>query len=224
MISIAPHEAYRLWAPTYADETAISMLENDLALALSPPLAGKRLLDAGCGTGRRLTGKQAALAVGVDICQEMLAAGDARRVAVADVRALPFPSKAFDIVWCRLVIGHIRDPLPAYRELARVCRIGGRLFLSDFHPDAVAAGHSRSFRDQSGTLYAVEHHVHSVRSHVATTKQAGFSTKGQRKGHIGRRVRPFYTRAHRDEMYRKDRGLPVVAAFLFERTADAPAH
>ena len=33
MISIAPHEAYRLWAPTYADETAISMLENDLALA-----------------------------------------------------------------------------------------------------------------------------------------------------------------------------------------------
>lgn len=224
MIIMEPVQAYRLWAPSYADETAISLLENGLAVALSPPLAGKRLLDAGCGTGRRFAGRQAALAVGIDICQEMLVAGGARCVAVAEVRALPFPSQSFDVVWCRLVIGHIRDPLSAYRELARVCRIGGTLFVSDFHPDAVAAGHSRSFRDQSGTLYAVEHHVHTVGSHVAAAKEAGFTARARREAQIGPRVRSFYTRAHREEAYRRDSGLPVVAAFVFERTADAPAH
>lgn len=224
MIHVAAEEAYRLWAPTYADETAVSLLENDLALALAPPLTGKRLLDAGCGTGRRLMAVEAALAVGVDLCQEMIFAGDARRVAVADVRALPFPGESFDMVWCRLMIGHLRDPTPAYRELARVCASGGSLFVSDFHPDAVAAGHSRSFRDQAGTLYTVEHHAQHTRSHIEMAKEAGFALKTQQDARIGDSVQSFYIRAGREAAYRKDSGLAVVAAFLFERTADAPAH
>jgi malonyl-CoA O-methyltransferase len=224
MITVEPERAYRLWAPSYSDETAISVLEDDLANALSPPLAGMRLLDAGCGTGRRLAGQHAALAVGVDICREMLLAGNARSVAVADVRALPFLSAAFDVVWCRLMIGHVREPLHVYRELARVCRAGGTLFISDFHPDAVAAGHCRSFRDQAGQLYAVEHHVHDIRSHIDSAAEAGFAARAQQDGRIGPRVESFYHLARRDAAYRKDCGLPVVAAFLFERTADATAY
>ena len=223
MITVEPGQAYRLWAPTYSDETAISLLEDDLAHALSPPLAGKRLLDAGCGTGRRLAGQKATLAIGIDSCREMLLAGSARSVAVADVRALPFPSAVFDVVWCRLVIGHVRELRPVYRELARVCRLGGALFVSDFHPDAVAAGHCRSFRDQSGQLYVVEHHVHDARSHVESAAEYGFASSAQQDGRIGPRVQSFYRRARRDAAYERDCGLPVVAAFLFERTADATA-
>lgn len=69
-------QAYRLWAPTYS-ENVITFLDEELAAALSPPLTGKRLLDAGCGTGRRLARDEAALAVGVDVSSEMLAAGGA---------------------------------------------------------------------------------------------------------------------------------------------------
>ena len=224
MITLEPAQAYRLWAPTYSDETAISQLEDDMAHAMSPPLPGKRLLDAGCGTGRRFAGQPAALAIGVDICREMLLAGDARSVAVCDVRALPFPSATFDVVWCRLVIGHVRDPLSVYRELARVCRLGGSLFVSDFHADAAAAGHSRSFRDKSGRLHVVEHHVHEVGSHIGNAAEAGFAVLAQQDGRIGPRVQSFYLRAHHNEAYRRDHGLPVVAAFLFQRTADATAY
>jgi malonyl-CoA O-methyltransferase len=223
VITLEAEQAYRLWAPTYADETAISLLENDLAIGLSPPLAGKRLLDAGCGTGRRLPGQHAMLAIGVDVCREMLVAGGKRCVAVADVRALPFPSGFFDVAWCRLVLGHISDPLPAYRELARVCRIGGSLFVSDFHPDAVAAGHARSFRDGSGALYAVEHHVHDSGTHVEIAGQVGFAARTQRDGRVGPSVEPLYIRTGRTSSYERDFGLPVVAALLFERTDDAPA-
>jgi len=224
VITLAPDQAYRLWAPTYNDETAISLLENDLALELSPPLAGKRLLDAGCGTGRRSAGRQAALAIGVDRCREMLMAGGARRAAVADVRALPLPAACFDVIWCRLVLGHIGDLLSAYRELARVCRPGGALFVSDFHAEAVAAGHCRSFRGSAGQRYAVEHHVHDANTHLEVAQEAGFATLAQRMGNVGPRIEHLYVRAGREARYQSDLGLPLVAAFLFERTANAPAH
>lgn len=225
MITLASKHAYRLWAPTYDDETAISLLENDLARELSPPLSGKRLLDAGCGTGRRLRGcREVRLGVGVDRCVEMLRAGDEHRVAVADVRALPLPSGFFDVIWCRLVLGHLPDPLPAYRELARVCNVAGNLFVSDFHPAAVAAGHSRSFRDKSGRIHAVEHYVHGDNRHLEAAAKAGLAARSYREGKIGDRVEHLYARAGRNDQYERDFGLPVVAAFLFERTVDAPPH
>src|SRR5665213_911485 len=116
MNALAAREAYRLWAPTYAGETAVSFLDEELTSALSPPLCDKRLLDAGCGIGRRLARGRQALTVGVDASPDMLAAGEATGVAAADVRALPFAAREFDLISCRLVLGHLSDPGPAYRE------------------------------------------------------------------------------------------------------------
>jgi malonyl-CoA O-methyltransferase len=216
---LEPLQAYRLWAPTYAAETAVSFLDEELAVALSPAPDGMRLLDAGCGTGRRLAKDKAALAVGVDSSFDMLLAGAADCVAAADLRLLPFPPSFFDVVWCRLVLGHFVDPLPAYRELARVCRTGGFLFVSDFHADAVAAGHRRTFRDQQGTVHEVEHHVHDLDSHIHMAAHAGFVVTAQRDGHVSPSVKVFYAAAGHDAAYKRDHGLALVAAFLFQRTA-----
>src|SRR4051794_41817696 len=75
MTMLAVTEGYRMWAPTYSEETAISSLENDAVKGLTPPLAGRRLLDAGCGTGRRLRSAGAAIAIGIEPVPEMVAAG-----------------------------------------------------------------------------------------------------------------------------------------------------
>jgi malonyl-CoA O-methyltransferase len=213
---IETREAYRLWAPTYAAETVISFLDDELAHTLMPPCEGRRLLDAGCGVARRISGFESA--IGIDASFEMLAAGSARNVAQADVRALPFASGTFDAVWCRLVLGHLADPRPAYAELARVCRAGGRLFVTDFHEEAVAAGHRRSFRDSEGRVHDVEHHVHGIARHIAIAARAGFSLVAQKDGTIGGSVKSFYVSAGRGAQWEKDQGLAVVAAFLFERT------
>jgi malonyl-CoA O-methyltransferase len=215
---VEPREAYRLWAPTYSEETAISHLDRELADQLSPSPEGKRLLDAGCGTGRRLGGSNAALAIGVDISIEMLSAGTEPGVAVADLRALPFPAQAFDLIWCRLVLGHLPDPRPAYRELARICRVGGHVFVSDFHAEAVKKGHTRSFRDRSGQEWSVEHHLHDSRCHDAMASDVGLSLCAKQDGCIGASVKAFYDRAGRQPAFATDCGLPVVAAFLFQRT------
>ena len=44
MTALAPAEAYRLWAPVYAEETGVSALDEELASDLSPSPAGLRFL------------------------------------------------------------------------------------------------------------------------------------------------------------------------------------
>lgn len=219
MTVLSAQEGYRLWAPSYADETAVSFLECDLAADLTPPLTGLRLLDAGCGTGRRLHGTGAALAIGVDLSPEMLAAGaDDPEVEtlVGDIRALPLPERAFDVIWCRLVIGHLPDCAPAYAELARVADAGARLVVTDFHPAAYAAGHRRTFR-RGGQVHEIEHHVHDVFRQAAAAKAAGWWLKETRDVVIGPAARPFYDKAGRAGLYAEHEGLPVVLGLAFER-------
>ncbi|HEU0054293.1 MAG TPA: class I SAM-dependent methyltransferase [Longimicrobium sp.] len=217
--ALAPREAYRLWAPVYEGETAVSYLDDLLVAELTPPLAGKRLLDAGCGTGRRLRAAGgAALATGADLTWEMLSAGGAGgRAAAADVRALPFADAAFDVVWCRLVVGHLPSLDDVYAELARVCRPGGTVVVTDFHPDAAAAGHTRAFRDARGERREVEHRVHLPTTHLRDAGAAGLRLTARRDGAVGEALRPFYAAAGRLERYTADEGLAIVLALAFQR-------
>ncbi len=203
--TLPARDGYRLWARQYDAETAVSRLE-DLAVAeLGVETAGRTLLDAGCGTGRRLRETRAALAVGVDLTVEMLAAGrdvvgrssGTCHVAGADVAALPFPSESFDVAWCRLVIGHVRDIEPVYRELGRVCRRGGMVVVSDIAPEAVAAGHRRTFTDDAGTLHELEHFVRTADAHAAAAASAGLELVSERAGVVGESIRDFYMAAGR---------------------------
>ena len=104
---------------------------------MAPPLGTARLLDAGCGTGRRLRNCAAATRVGLDISSEMLSAGIAAdgpmsdvELAVGDVRAMPFGERSFDVLWCRLVLGHLARIDQAYAELARVADIGATIIVA----------------------------------------------------------------------------------------------
>lgn len=206
-------EGYRLWAPSYAAETATSVLDDELASKMLHAVPRQRLLDAGCGVGRRI--RDIPEAIGLDLSVEMLTAGGARNVVAGDVRAMPFNSGQFDMVWCRLVLGHLADPMPAYMELARVCKPGGYVFVTDFHPDAVAAGHRRTFTAIDGTVYEIEHHVH--RNHVQFARQAGLVQISSCEAAIGPRVQQFYAHGIGPRAYKRDLGLKLVCAFLFRR-------
>jgi malonyl-CoA O-methyltransferase len=205
--------AYRLWAPNYATETTTSFLDDELAQEMLRGLPQETLLDAGCGVGRRIANVPGAM--GMDLSPEMLAAGKANNVVSGDVRAIPFPADRFDMVWSRLVLGHLPNPLAAYFEFARVCTPGGYVFVTDFHPDAVAAGHRRTFTDQTGTAHDIEHYVHT--NHIDLARQAGLSIISHSDGVVGPSIRDFYLRGVGLKAYRRDRGLKLVAAFLFRK-------
>lgn len=219
MSALPVREGYRLWAPTYSAENAVSQLEAALVAGMTPPLAGLRLLDAGCGTGRRLRDCGAAMATGIDLSPEMIEAGRADldpeiRLLVGDVRALPLPDKGFDLVWCRLVIGHLSECAVAYAELGRVTAPGGQVIVTDFHPAAHAAGHRRTFR-HGDAVHEVEHYVHTLATHREAARAAGLRLATVRHAEIGPSVRSFYERAGRIALYDAHRGLPMVLALSF---------
>ena len=221
MTFLAPAQGYALWAPTYAAETAVSALEAAVVASLHVPLAGKRVLDVGCGIARRLASARdagASVALGLDLTPAMLTqARGEPLLAAADARALPVVDGAFDVVWCRLVLGHLPALEPAYHELARVCTPDGLVLVTDFHPAAATAGHRRTFRDAGGELHELENHAHRVLAHRAAAARAGLSLRERRDGTVDDTVRGFYERAGRLDVYEHQRGLPLVLALVFAR-------
>jgi ubiquinone/menaquinone biosynthesis C-methylase UbiE len=221
--AMAPVDAYRLWAPTYDEENAVTVLENALVARLSPAPRGLRLLDCGCGTGRRLVDSGAETAVGVDLSPDMLAAGKARfefasevELRVADMADTGLAAHSFDLLWCRLAIGHVVDCRPVYRELARLADFGARVIVTDFHPAAWAAGHRRSFRHGERRI-EVAHHVHSINAQIVAAREMGLALIGTTEATIGPEVRSFYEATDKLALYERDCGLPVVSALAFVR-------
>lgn len=222
MTALAARDAYRLWAPTYRAGNAVTHLEQGLVARLGPSPVGLRLLDAGCGTGSHLAWTGAASAVGVDLSPEMLAVGRADpaladvELVEGDLRALPLPDRAFDLVWCRLAIGYVADLDAAYAELARVADAGAAVIVSEFHPAASAAGHRRTFR-HGGETHELETWLHSAERQIETAARAGLTLRARAEAKIGPEVRRFYAAAGREALYAEHRGLPVVLALAFMR-------
>lgn len=215
---LEPAEAYRRWAPTYEDAGALAEIDELARLRLDPAPEAP-LLDAACGTGRRLREGNGFRrdAFGVDLVLPMLLAGArGAPVAAADLRDLPFSPGSFRTAWCRLAIGHVAGLARVYAELARALAPGGRLLVTDFHPEAARRGLKRSFRCGPDVL-AVEHHLHEVADHRAAGSAAGLALEETLELPAGEEVRSHFEAAGRLDAWAAQRDLPVLLALRFRR-------
>jgi SAM-dependent methyltransferase len=116
------------------------MMARRIAESLRPPRAGRALLlDAGTGGGyllreaARLRPARFGSLHGIDISR--VAVRVARREApeaailLAEGERLPYADGAFDAVACLGNLEHFLDPAAGARELARVCRSDGRVWV-----------------------------------------------------------------------------------------------
>jgi SAM-dependent methyltransferase len=118
-------------------------------------VAGRDVLDAGCGLGwgtEMLLKAGAASAHGIDIDEAAIA--DARVRApgasfkVGDLRSLPYPDASFDLVVCFEAIEHIDGHERVLDELVRVLRRdGGLLLVSSPNPAVYPAGNPFHVRE-----------------------------------------------------------------------------
>ncbi|MFQ6014682.1 MAG: class I SAM-dependent methyltransferase [Anaerolineae bacterium] len=95
------------------------------------PLAGRRVLDVGCGLGLYLQRFRtySQQVCGVDADLEKLKQAGPTNVCVALAEALPFADGSFDVVNLHEVIEHVNDDHQAIREAHRCAREGGRLVI-----------------------------------------------------------------------------------------------
>lgn len=100
------------------------------------PMAGRRALDVGAGTGAvsRAVAARGGRAVAVDAARAMVAAGP-RPGVVADALGLPFDAARFDAAIAGFCLNHVASPAAALREMARVTTPGGVLLASSYAAD-----------------------------------------------------------------------------------------
>ncbi|GAB2850193.1 class I SAM-dependent methyltransferase [Lentzea nigeriaca] len=136
-------------AEGYTAENETSLLnayyERPAMLDLAGDVTGRRILDAGCGSGALFAElrDRGAIVTGIDASAGMLELARKRLGADADLRVgdladpLPFPDNTFDDVIASLVLHYLEDWGPTLAELRRVLTPGGRLIVSVEHPFAI---------------------------------------------------------------------------------------
>jgi SAM-dependent methyltransferase len=142
-------DAYEELADAYAERIDTkphnAYLERPATLDLLSNVAGKRVLDAGCGPGvyAEWLVEQGAEVVGVDVSPGMVErarerVGDKARIEQADLSAdlERFDDAGFDLVLSSLVLDYVRDVESVFRQFRRLLRPDGHLVFSVLHPQA----------------------------------------------------------------------------------------
>lgn len=180
------------------DFTEVNTAFAEEAIALAPDRA--RVLDAGTGPARipilMCQRRPRWRVVGIDLSRNMLKLGakhvakaelgDRIRLDCVDAKQLPYPDAHFDFVVSNSIVHHLSDPLPFFRELRRVLKPEGGLFLRDlFRPEDEAtvdklvasiggdydAHQTQLFRDSLCAAFTVE----EVRDMLQTAGLEGVS-------------------------------------------------
>ena len=117
--------------------------------AMLPDVAGKSVLDLGCGYGwhcRYFAENGASCVLGIDLSERMLAearsrenppAVEYRRAAMEE---LDFAAGSFDLVFSSLAFHYVRDFAPLAANIARWLKRGGALVCSMEHPVFTSSG------------------------------------------------------------------------------------
>jgi SAM-dependent methyltransferase len=93
--------------------------------------AGSRVLDVGAGSGRYRESFAHCEYRTQDFGQEPATIGRYTKLDYeSDITAIPVPDGSFDVILCTEVLEHVPEPVKAIREIARILKPGGRLFMT----------------------------------------------------------------------------------------------
>ena len=152
-----PLDVKRIWdacgrAFDHFNSTADSyseIIERPAIQELVGNVAGKRVLDLGCGAGPYsiwFAGRGAQVS-GLDLSETMLALAEQKAIErgvqldlhVADIREpLPFPEGEFDLVFTATALHYVENLRDLFSEIARVMKLDAQFVASVLHPMSTA--------------------------------------------------------------------------------------
>ncbi|MFC5584871.1 class I SAM-dependent methyltransferase [Nitratireductor kimnyeongensis] len=127
--------------------------------AMLPDVAGKRVLDLGCGFGwasRWMREQGAASVLSLDLSENMIRRAKADTAdpkieyRIADLENLELPPDAFDLAYSALTFHYIRDFQRLVQTLHQSLAPSGRLVFTIEHPIFMAATHPHWITDEDG--------------------------------------------------------------------------
>jgi SAM-dependent methyltransferase len=140
-------DAYERLAAAYAARVETkahnAFYDRPAVISLLPPVAGQRVLDAGCGPGvySEWLIERGAEVVGIDVSPKMVQLAERRlqgraRILEADLgQPLDFlESASFDLIVSALALDYVKDWAVVFAEFFRLLRTPGYLVFSVGHP------------------------------------------------------------------------------------------
>ncbi len=216
-----PAAAYDIWAESYDHQPDNLMLALDEALCtdlLRPvTVTGKVIADIGCGTGRhwkKIFDREPARLMGYDVSAGMLAIlrqkYPASETYLLTGSALPeLPDASCDLILSTLTVAHIPDLEAVLREWYRVLRPGGDMIITDYHPEALAKGGQRTFREGEKVI-AVRNHVYPIRQIRALTSRLGLQEQLVVEKVIDETMKPYYEKQQAVAVFERFRGVRII--------------
>lgn len=177
---------YSKWADNYDSYANNPVIAGEEAIIwdLIGDVRNKRVLDAGCGTGRHAieTAKMGAEVTAIDPTKEMLdiAKGKSEEqkldihFKMNTIENIDEDIGQFDLVLCCLVLSHIENLRNAISILAAHVDYGGSLIVSDFHPLNILVGFRTSFTVDN-QKYVVPNFLHLPSDYYNAIQESGLT-------------------------------------------------
>jgi ubiquinone/menaquinone biosynthesis C-methylase UbiE len=189
------------------------------------PITGAVIADVGCGTGRhwsKLYEKRPARLLGYDVSQGMLDMLKAKypqaTTTLLHDSTLPgLDPASCDLVISTLTIAHIPDPEAALTEWNRVLKPGGQILLTDYHPEALAKGGQRTFRDKGQTI-AVRNYIHPIPAIKEIAKGLGLAVLQIVEQKIEQSMRPWYEKQNAIPLFERYLGVPIIYGIQLKKS------
>ena len=176
-------KAYNIWAAQYdTNSNKTRDLDTRGTIETLTKFDFSKVIELGCGTGKNTEFllKKAKRVIGLDFSQEMLnkAKGKIRDERVefqkADITtAWNIENDFADLITCNLVLEHIRNLDPVFKEANRKLKSGGIFFISELHPFKQYSGSKAKFETENG-IQELETFVHHVSEYLNVANENGF--------------------------------------------------
>ena len=190
-ISERVRSAYDEWAPSYDSAQNPTRDLNAAALREQPfSLAGSRVLEIGCGTGRNTDWlARAEHVTAVDFSRGMLERARARvtkqniRFVEGDVtEAWRFVEGFYDVIVANLILEHVRDLRHVFAEAFRAACTGGTFYIGELHPYKQLLGTQARYRlSEEGEEIRIDAVRHTISEFVNEGLRAGFRLEDLRE-------------------------------------------
>jgi malonyl-CoA O-methyltransferase len=176
--------AYDQWAETYdTDPNRTRKLAAQVLRMVELPIAGRDIVEIGCGTGRNTEwlATRAASITALDFSEQMLRRARARvtgphvHFVQHDVRTKwPLATDSADVIIAMLILEHVEHLETVFTEAARALRPRGELFICELHPMRQLMGGQAQFcNTQTGARELIPAFLHNVSDYVNDGLSAG---------------------------------------------------